>query len=100
MDKYLLQVLFLNLPSHLRLSHTSWPRPYELRVRIEGDRVKGPGAEVGANGTGDAVEKSLTTRMDTNEWLRGGRIGWYDRLEIHNTESMNSLISYYRKQDT
>jgi hypothetical protein len=51
--------------------HSARPRPYKLRIGIEGDGVKGAGAEVGTDGTRDAVEKSLATRVDTDEWLRG-----------------------------
>lgn len=64
-------VKILCLPSHLGLSHSTWPRPYKLRISVEGDGVKGAGAEVRTDGACDAVEQSLTTRMDTNERLRG-----------------------------
>ena len=54
--------------------HASQSRPHKLWISIEGDGVKGPSAEVQANGTScDAVEKSLATRMNTNGWLKGGK---------------------------
>ena len=62
-------VLLLNLPSHLGLPYSSRPCPYKLRIGIERYGVKGASAEVRTNRTSDAVEESLTTRMNTDEWL-------------------------------
>ena len=72
MYNYIIIIIILfNLPSHLGLPYSSRPRPHKLRIGIERYGVKGASAEVRANGTGDAVEKSLTTRMNTDEWLEG-----------------------------